>query len=165
MEGSSPWTVEGKCLVVFSFCCAHWALLKFYDGLLCSFEANRTFCKFPEAGNWIPGIGQDVSLMVRSKMRGNLQRRWKPGAFLSDKGLTHVFHTWKDISFQRANASGAEGRCTEGRWIVGFCLKSGFCGLDSAEGGTGKYKCMLFNHNHSCQNDFLSGIWAFIYLY
>lgn len=68
--------------------------------------------------------GQDVLLMVRSKMRGNLQRGWKPEAVPSDTGLPQVFHTWKDGSFQRGSARGAKGDIQEALWIEGFCLKS-----------------------------------------
>lgn len=51
IEGLSPRTVEGKCLVVASLCQAPLALLKFYNGLLCSFEAKVTLFRLPEAGN------------------------------------------------------------------------------------------------------------------
>lgn len=42
MAGLCPGTLEGKCLVIFSFCQAPVALLRFYDGLLSSFETNIT---------------------------------------------------------------------------------------------------------------------------
>lgn len=51
VEGLSPETMEGKCLVIFSFCQGPLALLKFYDGLLCSFEANITLFTLPGVGN------------------------------------------------------------------------------------------------------------------
>jgi len=61
-EGLSPRTVEGKCLAVFSFCQAPLALLKFYDGLLCSFEANVTLFRLPEVGNC------SVEFLLQDKM-------------------------------------------------------------------------------------------------
>lgn len=74
VAGLSRGTLEEKCLVIFSFRQAPLALVKFHDGFLCSFETNITLFGLPEVGNCIPDTGQDVLLMVRSKMRGNLQR-------------------------------------------------------------------------------------------
>lgn len=159
MEGLSPGPVEGWYLVIFSFFQVPLALLKFYEGLLCSFEANITLFRLPDVGNWIPDTGQDVLLMVRSEMRRNLQRGWKPEAFTSDKGLTQVFHTWKDARFQRGSARGAKGR-HPGKlvnrgilfeveflrtwWGWGVCVALGW------GAGMEKCKCMLFNHRNSC---------------
>lgn len=113
MEGLSPRTVEGKCLVVFSFCQAPLALLKFYDGLPCSFEANVTLFRLPEVGNC------SVEFLMQDKMscwwggqrggkifRGN--ESLKPS--LQTKAWPRLFTLERMPDFKGGSARGAKGR-------------------------------------------------------
>lgn len=51
VAGLSLGTLEERCLVIFSFRQAPLALVKFYNGLLCSFETNMTLFRLAEVGN------------------------------------------------------------------------------------------------------------------
>lgn len=113
MEGLSPRTVEGKCLVVFSFCQAPLALLKFYDGLPCSFEANVTLFRLPEVGNCsVEFLMQDkMSCWWGGQRGGKIFRRnesLKPS--LQTKAWPRLFTLERMPDFKGGSARGAKGR-------------------------------------------------------